>query len=126
MISNKDKQMAEIQRPHHDYEPAQRGNKLGIVGAGRVGTTVAYAALIRGIAKQISLYDPTLSRVKAEVLDLNHGLMFAPMAAVDGSDDMQILTGSDVIVFTAGASHLAGQTRMDLAAANTAICRNLL
>jgi L-lactate dehydrogenase len=31
-----------------------------------------------------------------------------------------------VIVFAAGASHLPGQTRMDLAAANSAICRNLL
>ena len=117
--------IVETQRPHH-HEPAQRSNKIGIVGAGRVGTTVAYAALIRGVAKHISLYDPTRSKVNAEVLDLNHGLMFVPMASVEGSDDMQVLAGSDVIVFAAGASHPLGQTRMDLAAANAAICRNLL
>ncbi|MBV9574137.1 MAG: L-lactate dehydrogenase [Acidobacteriales bacterium] len=117
---------AEAQRPHHRHEPAQRRNKIGIVGAGRVGTTVAYAALIRGVAKQISLYDPTRSKVDAEVLDLNHGLMFVPMAGVEGSDDMQVLAESDVIVFAAGASHPLGQTRMDLAAANAAICRDLL
>ena len=118
--------IVETQRPHHHHEPAQRSNKIGIVGAGRVGTTVAYAALIRGVAKHISLYDPTRSKVNAEVLDLNHGLMFVPMASVEGSDDMQVLAGSDVIVFAAGASHPLGQTRMDLAAANAAICRNLL
>jgi len=117
---------AEIQPPRHHHEPAQRRNKIGIVGAGRVGTTVAYAALIRGVAKQISLYDPTRSKVTAEVLDLNHGLMFVPMAGVEGSDDIQVLAGSDVIVFTAGAAQLPGQTRLDLAAANSAICRNLL
>jgi L-lactate dehydrogenase len=112
--------------PRHEHLPAQRRNKIGIVGAGRVGTTVAYAALIRGVAKQISLYDPTPSKVEAEVLDLNHGLMFVPMASVEGSSDMQILAGSDVIVFAAGATHLAGQTRLDLADANAAICRTLL
>jgi L-lactate dehydrogenase len=116
----------EARQTRHHHEPTQRRNKIGIVGAGRVGTTVAYAALIRGVAKQISLYDPTPSKVAAEVLDLNHGLMFVPMAVVEGSDDMQVLAGSDVIVFAAGASHLNGQTRMDLAAANAAICLNLL
>ena len=107
-------------------KPAQRTNKVGIVGAGRVGTTVAYAAMIRGVAKQISLYDPTRARATAEALDLNHGLMFVPMAEVEGSDDMQVLAGSDVVVFTAGATHLPGQTRMDLADSNATICRNLL
>ncbi len=114
------------QPPPHRHEPARRSNKVGIVGAGRVGTTVAYAALIRGLAKQISLYDPTASRVAAEVLDLNHGLMFVPMASVEGSDDIQILAGADVIVFTAGATHRPDQTRMDIAQSNAAICRNLL
>jgi L-lactate dehydrogenase len=112
--------------PRHQHEPAQRKNKIGIIGAGRVGTTIAYAALIRGAAKQISLYDPTRSKVNAEVLDLNHGLMFVPMASVEGSDDLAVLTGSDVIVVTAGTTQVKGQTRMDLAQANAAICRELL
>lgn len=105
---------------------AQRRSKIGIVGAGRVGTTVAYAALIRGVAKQISLYDPTRSRVAAEVLDLNHGLMFSPMTAVEGSDDLQVLAESDVIVFAAGVSIVPGQTRLEIAAANASMCRHLL
>ncbi len=125
-MTDSNTQGVDASRPHHVHEPAQRRNKIGIVGAGRVGSTVAYAALIRGVAKQISFYDPTRARVTAEVLDLNHGLMFVPMAVVEGSDDIQILAGSDVIVFTAGATQHEGQTRMDLAGANAAICCDLL
>src|SRR5438132_1337658 len=32
-------------------------NKIAIVGAGSVGATIAYACLIRGVGKQIALYD---------------------------------------------------------------------
>ena len=107
-------------------EGAQHTSKIGIVGAGRVGTTVAYAALIRGVAKHISLYDPNPQKVAAEVLDLNHGLMFVPMAGIEGSDDLQVLADSDVIIFAAGSSIRPGQTRLEVAGANAAICLDLL
>ena len=51
--------------------------KIGIIGAGSVGATIAYAALIRGVAREISLFDIARTKVDAEVLDLNHGLLFA-------------------------------------------------
>ena len=40
--------------------------KIGIVGAGSVGATIAYACMVRGIGKHISLYDVVKSRVEAE------------------------------------------------------------
>lgn len=105
---------------------AERTAKVGIIGAGSVGATIAYAAMIRGVARQISLFDIAKSKVEAEVLDLNHGQLFAPQATVDGSDDLSVLAGSDVVVMTAGAKQKPGQTRLDLAAANAAICARLL
>jgi L-lactate dehydrogenase len=100
--------------------------KIGIIGAGSVGATIAYAALIRGVAREISLYDIARSKVDAEVLDLNHGLLFAPQARVDGSDELEILRGADVVVMTAGAKQKPGQTRMDLAKTNAQICARIL
>ena len=97
-----------------------------MVGAGSVGATIAYACLIRGVGKQIALYDVNRAKVEAEVLDLNHGLQFVPMATVEGSDDIALCADADVIIITAGAKQKPGQTRMDLAAANTSICRSLL
>ena len=100
--------------------------KIGIIGAGSVGATIAYAALIRGVAREISLFDIVGTKVDAEVLDLNHGLLFAPQAKVDGSDDLEILRCADVVVLTAGAKQKPGQTRMDLAEANAQISKKIL
>ncbi|WP_420239350.1 L-lactate dehydrogenase [Telmatobacter bradus] len=104
----------------------ERPAKIGIVGAGSVGATIAYAAMIRGVARQISLFDINQSKVQAEVLDLNHGQQFAPQATIDGSDSTESLAESDVVVVTAGARQNPGQTRMDLVAANTRILEKLL
>jgi L-lactate dehydrogenase len=100
--------------------------KIGIIGAGSVGATIAYAALIRGVAREISLFDIARTKVDAEVLDLNHGLLFLPQAQVQGSDDVEVLHGADVVVMTAGAKQKPGQTRMDLAETNAQICAKLL
>jgi L-lactate dehydrogenase len=104
----------------------ERAAKVGIIGAGSVGATIAYAAMIRGVARQISLFDIAKAKVHAEVLDLNHGMLFVPPGTVEGSDDIEVLRGSDVVVMTAGAKQSAGQTRMDLATANAGICAKLL
>jgi L-lactate dehydrogenase len=100
--------------------------KIGIIGAGSVGATIAYAAMMRGVARQIALFDIAKAKVDAEVLDLNHGMLFAPQGSVEGSDDIEVLRGCDVVVMTAGAKQKPGETRMDLAAANARICAALL
>src|SRR5262245_40791995 len=104
----------------------QRSSKIAVVGAGSVGATIAYACMIRGVAKQIALYDVNRQKVEAEVLDLNHGMQFVPMATIEGSDDVAVCKDANVIVITAGAKQKPGQTRMELAATNVEICRRLV
>jgi L-lactate dehydrogenase len=106
--------------------PNDRTRKIAVVGAGSVGATIAYACMMRGVAPQIVLYDVNRAKVDAEVLDLNHGLQFVPMATIEGSDDAGICADADVIVVTAGAKQKPGQSRMDLAHANADICRKML
>lgn len=101
-------------------------NKLAIVGAGTVGTTIAYACMLRGVCKHIALYDVNAAKVRAETLDLNHGMQFVSMATVEGSDDLEICRDASVIVLTAGAKQKMGQSRMDLAAMNVELCRSLI
>jgi L-lactate dehydrogenase len=106
--------------------PAAGPNKIAVVGAGSVGATLAYACLIRGVGKTIALYDVDAAKTRAEVLDLNHGLQFVPMATVVGSDDLEVCRGADLVVVTAGAKQRPGQTRLELAEANVALCRDLV
>jgi L-lactate dehydrogenase len=106
--------------------PAAGPAKIAVVGAGSVGATLAYACLIGGVARTIALYDVDAAKTRAEVLDLNHGLQFVPMATVVGADDVEVCRGADLVAVTAGAKQKPGQSRLELAAANVALCRTLV
>lgn len=103
----------------------QRAGKVSIVGVGSVGTAIAYACLIRGSAKALALYDMNAKKVRAEVLDLNHGSQFVPNCVVTGSDLIDVTAGSAIVVVTAGAKQKPGQSRLDLAATNVAMAQTL-
>jgi L-lactate dehydrogenase len=45
---------------------------------------------------------------------------------VDGTDDLDACAGSDVVILAAGTKQKPGQTRLDLAAANVAVCREVV
>lgn len=94
---------------------------VAVVGAGSVGTTLAYALLIRGVARRVVLYDINGPKVRAEVLDLSHGLQFFPETEIVGSDDIEVCRGADVVCITAGAKQKPGQSRMELAAATVGL-----
>jgi L-lactate dehydrogenase len=102
------------------------GSKIAIIGAGSVGATIAYAALIRGVAQRVALYDINRTKLDAERLDLAHGSPFFPPASIEGSDDLEICKDAQVVVITAGAKQQPGQTRLELAGANATMLRNLL
>ncbi|WP_217184133.1 L-lactate dehydrogenase [Streptomyces sp. AC495_CC817] len=101
-------------------------SKLTVVGAGSVGSSVAYAALIRGSARHIALYDVAAEKVEAEVLDLAHGTQFTGSSDIVGGSDIGVAAGSHVVVITAGAKQRPGQTRMELADVNAGIIRDLM
>jgi L-lactate dehydrogenase len=92
---------------------------------GSVGTAIAYACLIRGSAGALALFDVNAAKVRAEVLDLNHGSQFVPHCRISGSDDIAVTAGSAVVIVTAGAKQKPGQSRLDLAAANVAMAQSL-
>ena len=100
--------------------------KVSIVGAGAVGTSTAYALLIKKIAGEIALYDVNQAKVEAEVLDLAHGSQFTNPSRIYGGNDIEVVRNSDVIVITAGAKQEPGQTRLDLAATNVATLNKLM
>ncbi|GAA1623985.1 L-lactate dehydrogenase [Georgenia ruanii] len=109
-----------------DSRGERRSSKVAIVGAGAVGSTLAYACLLRGAAREVVLFDRNRDKVEAEAMDIAHGIQFTPMGSVRGSDDVAICADADVVVITAGAKQKPGQSRLDLAGATIDIMRDLL
>ncbi|UFU05147.1 L-lactate dehydrogenase [Ruania halotolerans] len=106
--------------------PSHHVDTLAVVGAGAVGATLAYAALIRGVARRVVLYDIDGAKVRAEALDLAHGIEFVPMGSVEGSDDIDICADADVVAVTAGAKQRPGQSRLDLAGHTIDLMRTIM
>lgn len=103
-----------------------RSTKLTVVGAGSVGSSLAYAALIRNSAREVVLYDIATAKVNAEVLDLAHGTPFVGSSRITGGSDIELVADSDIIVITAGAKQEPGQTRLELAGVNVRILEKML
>ena len=101
-------------------------NKVSIIGAGAVGSSLAYASLIRGVARHVVLHDINAAKVRAEALDLAHGSQFMPQAKIEGSEDPEVTRGSDVVVITAGAKQKPGESRMDLAASTVNLMKKVI
>ena len=103
-----------------------RPSKIAIIGAGAVGTAVAYACLMRGDARDIVLHDINKPKVEAEALDMAHGIQFTPSGSIEGSDDVEIVRGADLVIVTAGAKQKPGQSRLELAGSTVELMRKIL
>ena len=101
-------------------------SRLAVIGAGSVGTSLAYAALIRRSASEVILYDIAQEKTEAEVLDLAHGTQFTGTSRVSGGADISCVAGASVVVITAGAKQKPGQTRLELAGTNVRILETLM
>lgn len=100
-------------------------NKVVIVGAGMVGSTVAYSLILRDSVEEIALIDTDEKLAAAQVMDLQHSVPFAGVTRVKvGSyDDCR---DSGVVVITCGAAQKPGETRLELVRKNAAIMRDIL
>lgn len=101
------------------------GAKIGIVGAGLVGSTCAYAIMMSGLASEIVLIDIDKKRVQGEAMDLSHGETFVkPVDIVAG--DYQQCAGARIVIIAAGVPQKPGETRLDLAKRNIVVLQNII
>lgn len=99
--------------------------KIGIVGSGLVGSTAAYAMVMRGIGREIVLVDKDAQRAQAEADDILHAVPFAHPLQVRAGDYPD-LTGSRAVIITAGVSQQPGESRLELLRRNAAIFRQVV
>jgi L-lactate dehydrogenase len=99
--------------------------KVGVVGAGFVGSTAAFALVMRGIGRQIVLVDRDEARARAEADDILHAVPFAhPLDVLAGA--YPALAGARVVILSAGVGQRPGETRLQLLARNAAVFREVV
>ncbi|MDH5464301.1 MAG: malate dehydrogenase [Thiovulaceae bacterium] len=104
-----------------------RGKRVGIVGAGNVGSTVAYSLAMTGACHEIILRDNKIEIAKGKALDMSQAAAaIRSHTVVSVAEDMSQLNNCDVVVVTAGSPRLPGMSRDDLLMINAKITREVM
>ena len=98
--------------------------KIGIVGMGWVGSSVAISTLERGIANELLVCDVRRELAEGEAMDLAHGAAFYPNAQVRAVD-LSGMLDADAVVIAAGRGGRPDQSRLDLLRDNAAVVRDI-
>ena len=99
--------------------------KTGIVGSGFVGSTAAYALVMRGVGRRVVLVDQNKSRAAAEADDILHAVPFAhPLEVTAG--DYSDLAGCKVVIVSAGVGQKPGETRLQLLGRNAQVFKQVI
>jgi L-lactate dehydrogenase len=107
--------------------------KVGIVGAGAVGTACMFAMALRGSAHEVVLVNRNYERARGAVADLQYGSVLGPAVSLRAGhfDDLR---SAAIVVITAGANEKKGGAtdrndpagRLRLLGTNAAIYRSIV
>lgn len=100
-------------------------NRVAIIGCGHVGSTSAYALLLRGIAEEIVILDKDRKRLLGEVMDLQHSVPLGRPTKI-WAGDYQDLADADVVVIAAGVGTKPNETRLELLNRNVSVTRKIV
>lgn len=102
------------------------GDKVVLIGTGAVGSSYAYALVNQGICNELALVDLDTEKSNGEVMDLNHGLVYALSPIKITSGTYAECSNAAIVVICAGAAQKPGETRLDLVSKNLNIFRSII
>ncbi len=91
--------------------------KIYIIGAGNVGSTIAYTLTLKNVAAEIILIDINEIRCKGEVLDIADSRIFANDSKISQNHNNKT-TDADIIIIAAGKKQEPNQNRIELLSEN--------
>ncbi|XP_076935609.1 L-lactate dehydrogenase B-like [Bidens hawaiensis] len=116
-------------KPIHGSSPpptTTRTIKVSVIGVGNVGMAIAQTILTQDLAAEIALVDVNADKLRGEMLDLQHAAAFLPRTTISASVDYSITKGSDLIIVTAGARQIPGESRLNLLQRNLALFSKII
>ncbi len=101
--------------------------KITLVGLGRVGSTLAYTLLLRGLADELVLLDCKQEVALGESLDLRHAEAFTNHPMIVRPGQVDDTAGSDILVVTCSVPwNPAYTSRFDLGYDNLKLFREII
>lgn len=99
--------------------------KCGIIGCGAVGATTADTLLGSGLFNEMVLIDINHKKAEGEAMDIGHGAPFVTPVNIYAGD-YKDLADAYLVIITAGANQMPGETRIDLAEKNVKIFKSII
>ena len=98
--------------------------KITIIGAGSVGSTIAYTLSNDDSVSELVMIDINKDKAEGEVMDIIQGTCFRnPISIIAG--DYEDAKDSDIVIITSGIARKAGQTRLELAQTNVDVLKSI-
>jgi L-lactate dehydrogenase len=94
--------------------------KVGIVGAGNVGATAAFAMVLTGAASEIVLVDANAALAIAQAHDILHATPLSRPVRVSAGGYAD-LKGAGVVILSAGVGQRPGEPRLELLGRNAKV-----
>lgn len=98
--------------------------KITIIGAGSVGSTIAYTLSLGDTASEIVLIDINQEKVEGEAMDIIQGASFRDPISITAGQ-YEDARDSDIVIITSGLARKPGQTRIALTQTNVDILRDI-
>ncbi len=102
------------------------GNKVVLIGTGAVGSSYAFALMNQGISSELVLIDLNEGKTKGDVMDLDHGVVYAPSPMSITFGSYEDCKDAAIVVICAGAAQKPGETRLDLVHKNVKIFETIV
>ncbi len=100
--------------------------KISIIGAGGVGSTLAFNVLAWLAPKELVLIDINEDLAKGVALDLEDTRGFLGFSTkVRASKNYSLISNSDIVILTAGIARRKGMTRLDLLRINSGVAKDV-
>jgi L-lactate dehydrogenase len=99
--------------------------KVGVIGNGLVGSTAAYAIVMRRAAGEVVMIDANKERSIAEAADILHAVPFLQATDIYAGD-YEDLKGAKAIIIAAGAAQKPGESRLMLLERNAVILQKII
>jgi len=104
-----------------------RGKRVGIVGVGNVGSSVAYSLAMSGSCHEVILRANDVDKARGKALDLSQAAQAARKhTVISVAETLEDVRDCDVVVITAGSPRLPGMSRNDLLLKNASIMRDVM